>query len=119
MRIPASGLLFGAFLGVDPITTLPAAITSALTAEAANALESRTFLPNVLGLSFMQDLKTSLYISTVLVAIGAVLSALGGGDMSTTRRWKPMRQCRNDAQAAFGHKSDTAAINCNDRNATA
>ncbi|MCL4373383.1 MAG: MFS transporter [Candidatus Marsarchaeota archaeon] len=77
-QIPASGLLFGAFLGVDPLAALPKSLTSSLPGAAINVLESHTFLPNVLGPSFMQGLRTSLYISVVLIGIGAVLSALRG-----------------------------------------
>ncbi|MGC8496185.1 MAG: MFS transporter [Candidatus Micrarchaeia archaeon] len=77
-QIPPSGLLFGAFLGVDPLAALPKTLASSLPSSAAKVLKSRTFLPTILGPSFIQGLRASLYISVFLVIIGAVLSALRG-----------------------------------------
>ena len=77
-RIPASSLLFAAFLGVDPASILPSTITNNLPANIVNALNSSAFLPSVLGPPFMMGLRISLYISIMLVIIGAVLSYMRG-----------------------------------------
>ncbi|MDP8003426.1 MAG: MFS transporter [Caldisphaera sp.] len=78
-KLPASGLLFAAFLGYDPATALPSNIASSLPQSVLNALNSKTFLPTVLGNPFMDGLRASLYISVVVVLIGAVFSYLRGG----------------------------------------
>ncbi|ABW00903.1 MFS transporter [Caldivirga maquilingensis] len=78
-KIPASSLLFAAFLGIDPASVLPSTLTANLPASIMKVLDSSTFLPNVLGSPFMMGLRISLYISIVLVVIGAVLSYMRGG----------------------------------------
>ncbi|WP_291766731.1 MFS transporter [Caldivirga sp. UBA161] len=78
-KVPASSLLFAAFLGVDPASVLPSNLTVNLPSSIMKVLDSSTFLPNVLGPPFMMGLRISLYISIVLVAIGAVLSYMRGG----------------------------------------
>ncbi|MGC9137756.1 MAG: MFS transporter [Thermoplasmata archaeon] len=77
--IPASGILFGAFLGMNPLSGLPPSIISSLPLSLKDALESNTFLPNVIGPSFMQGLTYSIYIALILTVLGAIFSALMGG----------------------------------------
>ncbi len=76
--IPPSGALFGAFLGVDPISALPSSLISTLPTSIVNALESPTFLPDAIGPSFMIGLQDALYIAGALSFIGAIFSALMG-----------------------------------------
>ncbi|AFH42870.1 major facilitator superfamily MFS_1 [Fervidicoccus fontis Kam940] len=77
--IPVSGLLFGAFLGVDPASAIPSSLISLLPSNVVEILNSRAFLPTVLGPSFKTALTNSLYISIALVLIGAVFSYMRGG----------------------------------------
>ncbi|MGC8619938.1 MAG: MFS transporter [Thermoplasmata archaeon] len=77
-KIPASGLLFGAFLGVNPVSALPSQLLSSMPVNALKALESNTFIPNIIGPSFMTGLSYSIYIAVALSILGAVFSALMG-----------------------------------------
>lgn len=77
-NIPATGLLFAAFLGVNPSDALPPSIRSQLPQSILKILDSNTFLPSILGPSFMLGLRVSLYVSTALVFIGAILSSMRG-----------------------------------------
>jgi general stress protein CsbA len=43
------------------------------------ALQSNTFLPNVIGPSFMKGLTYSIYIALILTVAGLIFSALMGG----------------------------------------
>ncbi len=77
--IPASGILFGAFLGMNPLSGLPPSVVASLPEGLRNALLSSTFLPDVIGPSFMKGLVYSIYIALALTLIGAIFSALMGG----------------------------------------
>ena len=77
-QIPASGLLFGAFLGVNPLSALPSQLLASIPPSALRALESTSFLPNIIGPSFMTGLSYSIYIAVALSVLGAVFSALMG-----------------------------------------
>ncbi|MGB9734100.1 MAG: MFS transporter [Conexivisphaera sp.] len=77
--IPASGLLFAAFLGVDPASAIPQSVLSALPHSVVELLDSRTFLPSIIGPPFMAALRISLYISVALVLVGALFSWMRGG----------------------------------------
>ncbi|BBE42188.1 MFS transporter [Conexivisphaera calida] len=77
--IPASGLLFAAFLGVDPASAIPQSVLSALPHSVVELLDSRTFLPSIIGPPFMDALRISLYISVALVLVGALFSWMRGG----------------------------------------
>ncbi len=77
-QIPASGLLFGAFLGVNPLAGLPQNLISNIPPNALKVLESPTFLPNILGPSFMIGLDYSIYIAIILSILATILSALMG-----------------------------------------
>ncbi len=76
--IPPSGALFGAFLGVNPISVIPAQLLSTLSPSTLAALESNTFFPKVIGPSFMVGLSYSIYIALALSILGAIFSALMG-----------------------------------------
>ncbi len=77
-QIPASGLLFGAFLGVNPLAALPSQLLSSMPSFAMKALESNSFIPNIIGPSFMTGLSYSIYIAVALSILGALFSALMG-----------------------------------------
>ncbi len=77
-NIPPSGALFGAFLGVNPISVIPSQLLSTLSPSTLAALESSTFFPKVIGPSFMVGLSYSIYIALALSILGAVFSALMG-----------------------------------------
>jgi hypothetical protein len=79
LKIPASGALFAAFLGINPVASLPVSMLSHIPPATLKTLTSLTFFPNVIGSSFMTGLKDSLYVAIVLTAIGALLSAFRGG----------------------------------------
>ncbi len=55
-RLSPSGLLFAAFLGVDPLGAIK---SSCLSQSAVSALSSPTFLPDVIGPSFITGLHYS------------------------------------------------------------
>ncbi len=77
-RLSPSGLLFAAFLGIDPASALPSSILNELPSTVIGALDSHTFLPSLLGPAFMNGLRFSLYISVALVLIGAIFSYMIG-----------------------------------------
>ncbi len=78
-KIPPSGALFAAFLGINPMAGLPAALFSQIPSSAAQALASFTFFPKAIGPSFVVGLDESLYIAIALTLAGAILSVLAGG----------------------------------------
>ncbi len=75
-HLSPSGLLFATFLGMDPLQAIKN--SSSLPPSAIQALSSHTFLPDVIGPPFIDGLRYSLIISLILIAIGAVFSALRG-----------------------------------------
>ncbi len=78
-KIPPSGALFAAFLGINPAMSLPQSMLNLVPPAALRSLMSLTFFPNAIGPSFIIGLKDSLYVAIVLSLAGAVLSALSGG----------------------------------------
>ncbi|MCW6159114.1 MAG: MFS transporter [Thermoplasmatales archaeon] len=78
-KIPPSGALFAAFLGINPAASFPSAMLNLIPPAALNSLMSLSFFPNAIGPSFMIGLKDSLYIAILMTIAGAVLSALSGG----------------------------------------
>ncbi|HEU12886.1 MAG TPA: MFS transporter [Euryarchaeota archaeon] len=94
--IPASGILFGAFLGMNPLSGLPPSIISSLPLSLKDALESNTFLPNVIGPSFMQGLTYSIYIALILTVLGAIFSALMGGRYVHEEHYMPEGMKKNE-----------------------
>ncbi|MBD6955538.1 MAG: MFS transporter [Thermoplasmata archaeon] len=94
--IPASGILFGAFLGMNPLSGLPPSIIASLPLSLKDALESNTFLPNVIGPSFMQGLTYSIYIALILTVLGAIFSALMGGRYVHEEHYMPEGMKKNE-----------------------
>ncbi len=78
-KIPPSGALFAAFLGVNPAASFPTSMLSLIPPASLKSLMSLTFFPNAIGPSFMTGLKDSLYVAIVMTLVGAILSALSGG----------------------------------------
>jgi len=76
--LPATGLLFAAFLGINPSSAIPGNVQNVLPQSVLKMLDSNTFLPSVLGSPFMTGLRYSLYISIALVIVGTVFSAMKG-----------------------------------------
>ncbi|MGC8661882.1 MAG: MFS transporter [Nitrososphaeria archaeon] len=77
-NLSPSGLLFAAFLGIDPASALPASLSSKLPAKVLALLDSHVFLPSVLGPTFIIGLRFSIYVSAALVLVGAIFSYLRG-----------------------------------------
>ncbi len=78
-ELPPSGLLFAAFLGIDPASAIPQSVAKELPSSILNLLDSHTFLPELLGPTFISALRFSIYISVALVLIGAAFSYMRGG----------------------------------------
>ena len=79
---PASGALFAAFLGYNPIGTLLSgmgSITIGLPQNTLNILTSQTFFPTAISSPFMTALTTAFIFAAVLCFIAAAFSALRGG----------------------------------------
>jgi EmrB/QacA subfamily drug resistance transporter len=79
---PASGALFGAFLGYNPVATilhtLPASVLSTIPTSTINYLTGSTFFPNAISSPFMTALREAFIIGAVMCVIAAVCSALRG-----------------------------------------
>jgi hypothetical protein len=80
---PASGALFAAFLGYNPIQTvlnafLKSGVTIPLSSTAISDLESKTFFPNAIASPFMAALRLACYIGAIMCFVGAGCSALRG-----------------------------------------
>jgi MFS family permease len=79
---PASGALFGAFLGYNPVATilhtLPASVVSTIPTATMNYLTGSTFFPNAISAPFMTALREAFIIGAVMCIIAAVCSAFRG-----------------------------------------
>ena len=79
---PASGALFGAFLGYNPVATilhtLPASVVSTIPTSTMNYLTGSTFFPNAISTPFMTALREAFIIGAVMCVIAAVCSSLRG-----------------------------------------
>ena len=79
---PASGALFGAFLGYNPVATilhtLPASVVSTIPTSTMNYLTGSTFFPNAISSPFMAALREAFIIGAVMCVIAAVCSSLRG-----------------------------------------
>ena len=79
---PASGALFAAFLGYNPIGTLLQAmgptVTASLSQNTLNVLTGQTFFPNAIASPFMTALTQAFIIAAILCFLAAVFSALRG-----------------------------------------
>ena len=93
--IPASGILFGAFLGVNPLNGFPSTLVNSLPENLRQALSSSSFFPNLIGPSFMKGLVYSIYIALVLTIFGAIFSALMGGRYVHEEHYIPQNEKKN------------------------
>jgi EmrB/QacA subfamily drug resistance transporter len=79
---PASGALFAAFLGYNPIGTLLRAmgptVAASLPQNTLNILTGQTFFPNAIASPFMTALTQAFVIAAILCFLAAVFSALRG-----------------------------------------
>ena len=79
---PASGALFGAFLGYNPIKTilqaLPASLVSTIPNAAMANLTGLKFFPNAISAPFITALREAFIIGAVMCIVAAVCSALRG-----------------------------------------
>ena len=80
-HVPASGALFAAFLGYNPIGTLlqgMGTMASAIPTNTLNTLTGQSFFPNAIASPFMSALTTAFIIGAVLCFSAAICSALRG-----------------------------------------
>ena len=78
---PATGALFAAFLGYNPIKTIISNLPSYIpppSIQTSNILESNTFFPNAISSPFMTALRAALYVGAIMCFVGAGFSALRG-----------------------------------------
>ncbi len=78
---PASGALFAAFLGYNPIGTMLQAmgpIAAGLPQSTLDTLQGQAFFPNTIASPFMSALTIAFIIAAILCFIAAVFSALRG-----------------------------------------
>jgi EmrB/QacA subfamily drug resistance transporter len=79
---PASGALFGAFLGYNPIGTilqsLPNAMVASIPATTYTYITGTVFFPTAISSPFIIALREAFYIGAVMCFIAAVCSALRG-----------------------------------------
>jgi MFS family permease len=78
-QISPSGALFASFLGINPMSSIPASILSTIPHNVVEVLMSSKFFPSSVGPSFITGLRDSLYIALTLTLVGAVFSAFRGG----------------------------------------
>jgi hypothetical protein len=80
---PASGALFAAFLGYNPISTmlhaLSPALTDTLSQSALATLTGQDFFPNAIASPFMMALREAFLFAAVLCFLAAACSAMHGG----------------------------------------
>jgi EmrB/QacA subfamily drug resistance transporter len=80
--VPASGALFAAFLGYNPIRTLlqnmGPTVASSLPQNTLNTLTSQSFFPNAISGPFMTALTEAFIIAAILCFAAAICSALRG-----------------------------------------
>ena len=76
-----TGALFGAFLGINPMSVylpyLPAALQQQI-ASVTPTLMSRQFFPNAVAPAFLQGMDAAFEISAVLTGVAAVVSMMRG-----------------------------------------
>ena len=80
---PATGALFGAFLGYNPVRTilnsLSPAMVSTIPSTTIQVLTGGTFFPNAISSPFMSALREAFIIGAVMCFMAAIFSALRGG----------------------------------------
>ncbi len=79
---PATGALFGAFLGYNPVqtilNTLPPAVVSAIPTATIQHLTGSTFFPNAISSPFMAALREAFIVGAIMCFLAAIFSALRG-----------------------------------------
>lgn len=82
-NIPPTGALFAVFLGYNPmasiISQLPTQVVSNLNQNVISTLESKYWFPDAIAQPFMDSLKFSFYVGTIIALMGATFSAFRGG----------------------------------------
>lgn len=80
-NVPATGALFAAFLGYNPINALVQSLGSAASAIPVHTLDiltSQSFFPNAISNPFMSALKEAFVIGAIMCFAAAICSALRG-----------------------------------------
>ncbi len=91
-QVPASGALFAAFLGYNPIGTLLQAmgpIAAGIPAATLETLKGPTFFPNAIANPFMTALTEAFIIAAILCFLAAAFSALRGKKTTCTETSPP------------------------------
>jgi MFS family permease len=78
--LPPVGILFAAFLGYNPLSTLLGASLHQLTAAQQATITSRWFFPHLISGAFHSGLVISMVLSGLLCAIAALTSWWAGSD---------------------------------------
>ncbi len=81
-EIPPTGVLFAAFLGYNPVSTIlagvPQSVVATISPETIKILTGTTWFPTTLAQAFMPSLRLSFYIGAILSITATVLSAMRG-----------------------------------------
>jgi MFS family permease len=78
-NLPPIGVLFAAFLGINPMQSLiPAATAHALSAHTQATIFGTSFFPHLILPAFMDGLRGAFYVAAVLSLVAAIASALRG-----------------------------------------
>jgi EmrB/QacA subfamily drug resistance transporter len=79
---PASGALFGAFLGYNPVGTilqsLPASLVASIPSATTAYITGNVFFPTAISGPFMGALHEAFYMGAVMCFVAAICSALRG-----------------------------------------
>jgi len=85
-QTPASGALFGAFLGYNPVGTvlsaMPSTLVSAIPHSTIVYLTGSVFFPTAISSPFMGALREAFYVGALMCFVGAICSALRGDQYS-------------------------------------
>jgi hypothetical protein len=78
----ATGALFGAFLGYNPVQTIPNTLPSAMVSSIPTAtiqhLTGFSFFPNAISSPFMNVLGEAFIVGAIMCFLAAVFSTLRG-----------------------------------------
>lgn len=75
-QISPSSILFGSFLGTNPISVIPSGILSSLSLTELKTVESTSFLSSIVGTSYMVGFRISLLIAATISGISSLFSYL-------------------------------------------
>jgi len=93
-HVPASGALFAAFLGYNPIGTLlqsMGTMASSVPTNTLNTLTGQSFFPNAIASPLMSALTTAFIIGALLCFAAAICSALRG-ETTTIVKSAPVKE---------------------------